>query len=103
MYQRACTHRLVVQLGVGEAEDVAVERIALLVDRRLAPAAWLVPELRARRDGRVQARHLRGACAHPSSGFCPLPQPPGWCPTCAPGGMGAFRPGTCAAHAHTLC
>ena len=40
------------------AEDVPVQRPPKLVDRRLAPPAGVVPELRAARDRRVQPGYL---------------------------------------------
>jgi len=41
------------------AEHVAVERAAGLVDGRLSPAAGVVAEGAAVRNGRVQTRHLQ--------------------------------------------
>ena len=52
-------HQLILFRLHGQAKHISVQWIALLIHWWLAPTARLVPELGARRDGRIQTRDLR--------------------------------------------
>ena len=52
-------HQLILLRLHGQAKHISIQRVTLLIHRWLAPAARLVPELGARRDGRIQTRDLR--------------------------------------------
>ena len=52
-------HQLILFRLHSQAKHISIQRVTLLIHRWLAPAARLVPELGARRDGRIQTRDLR--------------------------------------------
>ena len=50
-------------------KDVTIQGLAMLIDRRLAPASWLEAELCAWWDGSTEPRHLHSIMSQTSD--CP--------------------------------
>ncbi len=66
--QRPAAHQLILISLHGEAKDISVQRVALLIHWGLTPAAWLVAELGARWDRGAQSRDLQGSTGKVSTG-----------------------------------